>query len=160
MAEMIRPLYISFVELNRYVRDRGGLAFGIALPIVIFAVMYGAFGGGATFNGTAHIADLDPGPKSDELIARLSQVQGLDIQFYTESEMDDALSRSAVILGAVIPADFSQNLDAGEPTGITFRQRGSGGSEGQIVASIIRGAAQEIADEALVRSVVQRALAD
>ena len=157
---MLRPLYISFVELNRYVRDRASLAFGIALPIVIFAVMYGAFGGGTTFNGTAHIADLDLGPKSDELIARLSQAQGLDIQFYTESEMDDALSRSAVTLGAIIPDDFSQNLDAGEPTGITFRQRGSGGSEGQIVASIIRGAAQEIADEALVRSVVKRALAD
>lgn len=157
---MIRPLYIAFVELNRYIRDRGALALGIALPIVIFAVMYGAFGGGTAFNGTAHIVDLDPGPKSDELIDRLSEVQGLDIEFYTESEMDDALSRSAVTLGAIIPADFSKSLDAGEPTSITFRQRGSGGAEGQIVASIIRGAAQEIADEALVRSVVNRALPD
>lgn len=157
---MIRPLYIAFVELNRYIRDRGALALGIALPIVIFAVMYGAFGGGTAFNGTAHIVDLDPGPKSDELIDRLSEVQGLDIEFYTESEMDDALSRSAVTLGAIIPADFSKSLDAGEPTSITFRQRGSGGAEGQIVASIIRGSAQEIADEALVRSVVNRALPD
>ena len=157
---MIRPLYIAFVELNRYVRDRGALALGIALPIVIFAVMYGAFGGETAFNGTAHIADLDPGPKSDELIDRLSQVQGLDIAFYTESEMDDALSRSAVTLGAIIPADFSKSLDAGEPTSITFRRRGSGGDEGQIAASIIRGAAQEIADEALIRSVMNRALPD
>ena len=157
---MSRPFDIAYVELKRYIADRLSLAFGILLPIVLFALMYGAFGGEATFNATAHVSDLDRGAMSQALIERLEQVKGLDVELYTEREINQALDDSSVVYAAVIPADFTENLEAGRPTGIAFRRRGSGGDEGQIVASIIRGVAQDIASESYVRSVVIDAVKD
>ena len=157
---MSRPFDIAYVEMKRYIADRLSLAFGILLPIVLFALMYGAFGGEATFNATAHVSDLDRGAMSHALIERLEQVSGLDVKLYTEREINQALDDSSVVYAAVIPADFTENLEAGRPTGITFRRRGSGGDEGQIVASIIRGVAQDIASESYVRSVVIDAVKD
>ena len=157
---MSRPFDIAYVEMKRYIADRLSLAFGILLPIVLFALMYGAFGGEATFNATAHVSDLDRGAMSQALIERLEQVKGLDVELYTEREINQALDDSSVVYAAVIPADFTENLEAGRPTGITFRRRGSGGDEGQIVASIIRGIAQDIASESYVRSVVNDAVKD
>jgi len=43
-----------------------------------------------------------------------------------------------------IPADFSANLTAGEPAPLVFKQRGNGGDEGQIVASMVRGVAEQM----------------
>ena len=157
---MSRPFDIAYVELKRYIADRLSLALGILLPIVLFALMYGAFGGEETFNATAHVADLDGGTMSQALIARLEQIDGLDVKLYSEQEINDALDRSAVVYAAIIPADFTTNLEAGKPTGITFRRRGSGGDEGQIVASIIRGVTQDIASESYVRSMVIDAVKD
>ena len=157
---MSRPFDIAYVEMKRYIADRLSLAFGILLPIVLFALMYGAFGGEATFNATAHVSDLDRGAMSHALIERLEQVKGLDVELYTEREINQALDDSSVVYAAVIPADFTENLEAGKPTGITFRRRGSGGDEGQIVASIIRGVTQDIASESYVRSMVIDAVKD
>ena len=154
---MLRPFDIAYVELKRYIADRLSLAFGILLPIVLFALMYGAFGEEETFNATAHVADLDQGAMSQALLERLEQVDGLDVKLYTEREINDALDSSAVVYAAIIPTDFTENLEAGKPTGITFRRRGSGGDEGQIVASIIRGVAQDISSESYVRAIVSEA---
>src|SRR5690606_10347025 len=120
-------------------------AFSIALPIVFFALMYGAFGGQQGFNGTAHVVDLDNGPAAQDLLTRLDSVQGLEVQMYTEEEANEALDRSAVVSVAVIPPNFSDGLAAGETVTVKFRQRGSGGDEGQIVANIIQGAARDLA---------------
>lgn len=155
---MFRPLDIAHIELKRYIADRSSMAFGLALPIVLFALMYGAFGGETVFNATAHVADLDQGEMSRELIGRLERVEGLDVTVYTRREIEDALERSAVVLAAIIPTDFTANLKAGVPTAITFRLRGSGGDEGRIVASIIRGVAQDVASESFVRSAVRDAV--
>jgi ABC-2 type transport system permease protein len=46
------------------------------------------------------------------------------------------LGNSDITLVMVIPADFSSNLNAGQPVQVTFKQRGNGGQEGQIVSSI------------------------
>ena len=157
---MLKPFDIAYVELRRYIADRLSLAFGILLPIVLFALMYGAFGGEETFNATAHVADQDRGAMSQALIQRLERVDGLDVKLYTEREINDALDRSDVVYAAIIPPDFTENLEAGRPTAITFRRRGAGGDEGQIVANIIRGAAQDLASESYVRSAVDDALKD
>ena len=157
---MLKPFDIAYVELRRYIADRLSLAFGILLPIVLFALMYGAFGGEETFNATAHVADQDRGAMSQALIQRLERVDGLDVKLYTEREINDALDRSDVVYAAIIPPDFTENLEAGSPTAITFRRRGAGGDEGQIVANIIRGAAQDLASESYVRSAVDHAVKD
>jgi ABC-type multidrug transport system permease subunit len=59
-----------------------------------------------------------------------------------------------------IPSGFSDTLAAGEPAQLTFKQRGNGGQEGQILASIIRGVAENINQQFQVFNGVKTALAD
>ena len=153
---MPRVVHVAILELKRYVADRGALAFGLALPIALFALMYAVFSGEG-FDGTAHIVDLDGGPMSAELVARLEAVEGLELEFYSEAEAERALDRSRIVFAAFIPAGFSEDLAAGRPTKLTFRQRGSGGDEGRIVMSIIRAAAEGLGARAQIRAAVSRA---
>ena len=150
---------MALLEVKRSLADRGDLAFSFALPIALFALMYGVFSGSDLFNGTAHVVDLDDGPIARELIERLEHVDGLVVKLYTEEEAEKALDRSAVLSAVVIPDGFSEGLQAGEPVALTFRQRGSGGDEGQIVASIVRGAVQDLVTEFEVRRLVDVAMA-
>ena len=157
---MLRPFYLALLEVKRFLADRGDVATSIALPIALFSLMLGVFGGGASFNGTAHVADLDNGAVSGELIERLSRVDGVSVKRYTEAELNAALDRSAVLSGFVIPAGFSANMEAGAPSVITVRRRGSGGDEGQIIGSILRGIAQDLAAEYELRNAIAALVSD
>ena len=157
---MLRPFYLALLEVKRFLADRGDVATSIALPIALFSLMLGVFGGGASFNGTAHVADLDNGAVSGELIERLSRVDGVSVKRYTEAELNAALDRSAVLSGFVIPAGFSANMEAGAPSVITVRRRGSGGDEGQIIGSILQGIAQDLAAEYELRNAIAALVSD
>ena len=155
---MLRPLVLAWIELKRFGADRGALAFGIALPIALFALMYGVFGQGASFSATASIADLDGGPAASELIDRISAFDGLEVEMLTEAEADEALDRSRILTAVFIPAGFSERLEAGEPASVVFKRRGSGGETGQIVSQIVQGLAQEISAEFEIREFVRSRL--
>ena len=144
---MTRPFLLALLEVKRFLADRGALAFSIALPIVLFALMLGVFGGETSFNATAHVADLDGGDAARKLIERIEDVEGLDVRLYTEAELDDSLGRSAVLTGFVIPAGFTAALESGTPAAIRVKRRGSGGNAGQITAAIVRGVADGLASE-------------
>ena len=144
---MSRPTLLALFEVKRFLADRGALAFSIALPILLFALMLGVFGGDTSFNSTAHIADLDTGDAARELIERIEDVDGLDVRRYTEAGLDDALDRSAVLTGFVIPAGFTTTLESGTPTTVRVKRRGNGGDAGQITASIVQGVADGLASE-------------
>jgi ABC-2 type transport system permease protein len=155
---MLRPLYIALLEAKRYLKDRGDLGFTIALPIAIFALSYGAFSGSEQFNATAHIVDLDRGVMAQELLARLEAVDGLSLEFRTLAEADESLDRSGILSAIVIPEGFTQGLISGQGSQLLFKQRGEGGQEGQIIANIVAGVAQELAGEVELRRVVHEAL--
>lgn len=155
---MLRPLVLAWIELKRFGADRGALAFGIALPIALFALMYGAFGQGTSFSATASVVDLDGGPVAAELIDRIASFGGLEVEMLTETEADEALDRSRILTAVFIPAGFSDRLEAGEPASVVFKRRGSGGDTGQIVSQIVQGAAQDIAAEFEIREFVRSRL--
>ena len=94
---MLRPWHIAVLEVKRFVVDPGRLAFSLALPIVLFALMYGAFSEAGQFNGTAHLVDLDEGPMARELIARLERVDGLQVKLHTSADADRALDRANIL---------------------------------------------------------------
>ena len=144
---MARPFLLALLEIKRFIADAEALAFSIALPIALFALMVGVFGGEASFNATAHVADLDGGDGAHKLIERIEQVDGLDVRRYAEGDLDDALDRSAILTGFVIPTGFTAALESGVPATIQVKRRGNGGDAGQITASIVRGAADGLASE-------------
>ena len=155
---MLRPLTIAWIELKRFGADRGALAFGIALPVALFALMYGVFGQGVSFSATASVVDLDGGPVAAELVDRLSAFDGLTVEMLTEAEADQALDRSHILTAVFIPAGFSERLEAGEPASVLFKRRGSGGDTGQIVSQIVQGVAQDVAAEFEIRELVRSRL--
>lgn len=156
---MLRPLYIAFLDLKRFLLDPGELAFSIALPILLFALMYGAFGGEDTsFHATAHVVNLDGGEYGRELISRLDGMDEVSVRERTIEDADAALERSAILTAVVIPVGFSDALEAGEPTHILFKQRGHGGDTGQIVAAIVSGVALEMGGEIQSRQIAHEAL--
>jgi ABC-type multidrug transport system permease subunit len=156
---MNRALVIALREVRTYLQDKADLAFSLLLPIAVFALMYGAFGGESLFHGTAYVVNEDQGGSySTLLLERLGELENLDVELLSLPEADSKLDRSDLLMVIHIPQGFSDDLAAGEPTQLVFKQRGNGGQEGQIVASIARGVAEEIGQELQVYSQVSKSL--
>jgi len=161
---MKRAFTVALREVRSYLLDKGDLAFSLLLPIAIFAVIYGAFGGQMQFNGTAHIVNDDTGANgvsySAGLLARLEKIDGLEVELLSAEDAARELEKSNILLAVYIPADFSTNLAAGQPAQITIRQRGNAGTDGQIVASMVSGVAEQLNREFQVQQRVSELVAD
>jgi len=157
---MIRVLVVALREVRSYLQDKADLAFSLVLPIAIFALMYGAFGDESLFHGTAYVVNEDRGGiYSTRLIERLDELDNLDVSLLSPLEAKTKLERSDVLVVAYIPADFSAKLTSRHSTRIIFAQRGNGGQEGQVVASLVHREADKLSQEIQVRRQVQIALA-
>jgi ABC-2 type transport system permease protein len=157
---MNRAFIVAIREVRTYLQDKGDLAFSLLLPIVLFALMYGAFGGTSLFHGTAHIVNEDEGGEySTVFLEQLGAIDSLDVELLSAEDADKKLDNSDLLMVIYIPDDFSANLAMGEPTQLLFKQRGNGGDEGQIVASIVRGVAEQMNQQFQVYNEVNSALA-
>jgi ABC-2 type transport system permease protein len=157
---MKRALLITLNEVRLYLRDKGELAFGLLLPIVTFTLMYGAFGGQTLFETTAPVVNEDGGALATQLIRQLGEVKGITVKEITLKEARTKLERSDYTLVLRIPAGFSETLASGGKAEMTFLQRGNGGQDGQILASIIRGVAEGINQQFQVSNQVKNNLKD
>jgi ABC-2 type transport system permease protein len=156
---MTRSLAVALREVRTYLQDKGDLGFSLLLPIAIFALMYGAFGGQSLFHGTAYVVNEDrSGIYSALLLDRLDEREELDINLLSAREAEYKLEKSDLQVVLYIPGDFSEKLSHGWPAQLIFRQRGNGSQEGQIVASLVRSTAQEISQELQVKKQVRNAL--
>ena len=157
---MNKALVVALREVRTYLQDKADLAFSLLLPVAIFALMYGAFGGQSMFHGTAYVVNEDQGGSySALLLEQLDELESLDAELLSLSEADSKLERSDLLMVLYIPEDFSDKLSSGEPAQLVFKQRGNGGDEGQIVASLVHGVAQEMNQEFQVYSQVSNTLA-
>jgi len=157
---MRRALIIALREVKTYLQDKGDLAFSLLLPVVTFALIYFAFGGQGLFHGTAYIVNEDTnGVYAKQLVEDIEAEENLDIELLPLADAERKLEHSDINMVFLIPADFSDKLRTGQPVELTFMQRGNGGQEGQIVASIIRGIVSELNQDFQVRGQVEQALA-
>ncbi len=151
---MKKAFIVAIREVRTYLQDKGDLAFSLLLPIAIFAVIYGAFGGHTQFNGTAYLVNEDAGTGSfpgnavpgyaTRLIDRLDRIEGLEVKLISREEAERGLLHANFLLVTYIPPDFTTRLSSGQTVMVTFRQRGNGGTAGQIVASMIRGEVEKL----------------
>lgn len=156
---MRRSLIIALREVKTYLQDKGDLAFSLLLPVVTFVLIYFAFGGQGLFHGTAYIVNEDAdGVYAKQLIDNIKEEESLDVELLSVPDAERKLDRSDINMAFLIPADFSNKLRNGESVELIFMQRGNGGQEGQIVASIIRGIASDLNQNFLVRDQVEQAL--
>ncbi|MBA7703252.1 Linearmycin resistance permease protein LnrM [subsurface metagenome] len=157
---MSRALIVALREVRTYLQDKADLAFSLLLPIAIFALMYGAFGGESMFHGTAHVVNEDQGGTYSALfLEQLGELENLDVELLSPQEADSKLDRSDLLMVFYIPKGFSDKLTSGESAQLVFKQRGNGGQEGQIVASLVRGVAEGMNQEFQVYGQVSNTLA-
>lgn len=157
---MDRVFSIVVREVRSYLQDKADLAFSLLLPVAIFSLMYGAYSGHNLFNGTAYIVNLDvDGAHALRLIERLRAKEGLQVTLLSLDDANARLQRSDILVVALIPEDFSEKLESGWPTTITFRQRGNGGMEGQIATGMVRSEADALSQEMQVERQVRASLA-
>jgi ABC-2 type transport system permease protein len=93
------------------------------------------------------------------LLARLDKIDGLAVELISAEDATRELEKSNILLAVFIPADFSRQLAAGQPAQIIIRQRGNAGTDGQIVASMVSGAAEQLNREFQVRQRVSELVA-
>jgi ABC-2 type transport system permease protein len=147
-------------ELKVFFQDPQALFFAFALPLVLILLMVAVFGGQSRFNANAYVVNLDRGGTAGaDLAARLSALPGLTVKLVSEEEATRRLADADINNVVFIPVDFTARLTAGETPRLLVRQRGLGGTEGQIVNSFAAGLAREIAGEYLVSRQVGQALA-
>ena len=151
---MKRALLITLNEVKLYLQDKGDLAFGILLPVLTFALMFGAFGGETQFKATANIVNEDNGAYSRQIIKQFDAVDGVSIDIVTAERAQTLLDRSDILIAFYIPAGFSDTLASGGKAEITIKQRGNGGTEGQILSSILNGITEGINQEFTVNKAV------
>jgi len=156
---MNRAFIVAIREVRTYLQDKADLAFSLLLPIVIFALMYFAFGGESLFHGTAHVVNEDEGGTySTVFLEQLEAIDVLDVELLAAEDADAKLEDSDLLMVIYIPKDFSENLASGEPAQLLFKQRGNGGDEGQIVASLVYGVAEQMNQEFQVYNELNSAL--
>ena len=157
---MKRALIVALREVRSYLQDKADLAFSLLLPIVTFALIYGAFGGTGLFHGTASIVNEDTnGVHAQRLLDSIKQQDSLTVEMLSRADAEKKLNSSALNIVFFIPADFSAKLNMGQPVELTVMQRGNGGQDGQIVASIISGVVSEMNQQFNAVGQVQQALA-
>jgi ABC-2 type transport system permease protein len=157
---MKNALIVALREVRSYLQDKADLAFSLLLPIVTFALIYGAFGGTGLFHGTAYIVNEDAnGAYAQQLLDNIKKQDSLTVQILSRADAENKLNRSDINIVFFIPPDFSDKLNNGQPVELTVMQRGNGGQEGQIVASIIGGVVSEINQQFNATAQVSQALA-
>jgi ABC-type Na+ efflux pump permease subunit len=113
---MKKAILVALWEVRIYLQDKGDLAFSLLLPIVVFALMYGAFGSESLFHGTAHIVNEDEGGTySTVILEQLEELDNLDVEMLSKSEADTKLDRSDLLTVLYIPKGFSESLNSGKP---------------------------------------------
>jgi ABC-2 type transport system permease protein len=104
---------IARANIVRMLRDRTGLFFVFALPVIIIIVFGLAFGGSRT--RSIGIVDLDGSPLSTELVAGIEANRGpLEIKrFETVEALRDAVQRNSLEIGIAVPAGYDDALRSG-----------------------------------------------
>jgi ABC-2 type transport system permease protein len=133
----MNALLIARANVLRMFRDRLGLVFVFALPVVIIVVMGLAFGGGGTLY--LAITDSDRSALSGELVASIERGRGpLEIKrFDSPAALRDAVQRNIIEMGLVIPAGYEAAILSGGRGALEYVSRP------EVIASAVRPIIEE-----------------
>ena len=92
---MKRALIVALREVRSYLQDKADLSFALLLPIVTFALIYGAFGGSGLFHGTAYIVNEDTnGVYARQLLDNIKKQDSLTVSMLSLAEAQKNINRS------------------------------------------------------------------
>ena len=146
----MRTAVIVAREFKSFFQDRGDVFFNFILPVALALLMVQVFGGGGELHLSAHVVDEDGGEYAERLVTSLAG--DMEINMLSREQAEDRLNRSYILQALIIPRGFSEAASGGEVAEIVILSRGSGGIEGQIVRSMIRGHIADLEVELDTRS--------
>ena len=139
----MKALRIAEVGVVRMLRDRQGLFFVFALPVVIIVVFGLAFGG--TGVREIGVVDEDRSSFSNELVAAIDTTPGaLEVRSYASIDaLRDAVQANVVDIGLAVPVGFGEALLSGDVAAVEYVLR----------PEVISNAIRPILDDAVGREV-------
>ena len=104
---MKNALLVALREVKVFLQDKADMAFSLLLPVVTFALIYGAFGGQGLFHGTAYIVDEDTnGVYAQQLVDSIKKQDSLTVQMLTRDRCSEQTGSSRFRYGVFYPPRF------------------------------------------------------
>jgi len=133
-----RTIAVARKELVHIRRDSRSLAMALAIPLLLLLL----FGYALTLDVdriATFVFDQDRSPQSRDLISRLEGSRFFQIEGYVDefSAIQDAVDKSQIILGLVVPNDFSRKLLAGRETSVQVIVEGSDSNTANIALGYV-----------------------
>lgn len=122
MIEFLRKTWaVSWKNLQVLAKDRGEVAILFLLPLLLGTLIAVGAGGGGGEDETIHLdvylVNQDDGPYGDMVVAALDGIEVLRIEEINSSaEADVFVGEGKKLAAIVIPAGFSDSIDAYDPT--------------------------------------------
>jgi ABC-2 type transport system permease protein len=148
-------------DLKVLFKDRGQLAVLFAMPL-LFALVFGGSaalmvgsdgpGGEPEFVVKAYVVNEDQGPYGEQAVAALRSIRSLRI--YTARTVDAAdqkVAEGEAPAAILIPADFSAQLDANQPTTVQLIKDPAQQEEARVVVGILNAALTELSTMAEIQ---------
>jgi ABC-2 type transport system permease protein len=121
-------LAIAWANMVRLFRDRLGLFFVVALPLIIIFVLGLQFGGG--FQARVGVVVVERPALVDQLVQRLEEDWQV-VVYSSEAELREDVESGRLEAGVVLPERYDQRLANGEPVTIRFVSPGGDFSLGR-----------------------------
>ena len=127
MKEIVRKTWaIAWKNLLVLSKDRGELAILFLMPLVFASLIGISAGGGSSDEDDAsvhfdvYVVNEDTGPYGEMVENILREMTMLRIEtLYSAAEADQLVAEGERLAAIIIPAGFSDQIDAYDPTGIT-----------------------------------------
>jgi ABC-2 type transport system permease protein len=154
--KFIRLKAVAFKEFLQIIRDPRSLALAVSIPILLLLL----FGYALTLdvdNIPTVVYDLDRTPRSRDLTDRFLSSKYFQLQATTQSysHLQEMLDTGQALMGLVIPADFSRDLELGREAAIQVLMDGTDANTATIAlgyaSAITLLYSQELMKEKMIR---------
>lgn len=165
-------LAVAWKDLQVLFKDRGALMVLFLMPL-LFATVFGGAAAAVDSDGegspdsedalaiTCYLVNEDPGPYGAQVVDALSGIGMLDTEQLTSADLaDQKVADGEEPAAIIIPADFSQKIDAAEPTSIRIIRDPTQQEAAKIVAGIVNSVVAEIGVLAEIRYGISAVLDD
>jgi len=150
----LRAIFVK--ELHHITRDARSLAMALALPLMML-LLYGYALSLDVDRVPTLIYDQDQTSASRDLIRQLQGSRFFDLRGYASNlgDVERAIDRNQVLMGVVIPRDYSENVRLGREAQVQFLIDGSDSNTASIVLgyadAVVRGYSGNLRAQALNR---------
>jgi ABC-type Na+ efflux pump permease subunit len=136
-------LAVAWKDLQVLFKDRAQLIVLFVSPLM-FGLLFGGLGS-ADPRFTVYLVNDDPGQYGAQVVNALDQVEVLKVeQLATVQEADQKVADGKAATAIIIPADFSQNVDAFDPVNNPARIRVIADPAQQQEAGMITGVMNDV----------------